>query len=185
MSGFSETAPIVARFRWHPREAYRALAQIARRGLPMWPLYISFLVLAALNGGPEFVRQWERGGWAAVDFVFLAWTFAPVILVAMLVPVSALWVAHRAVPAGAETSVEQIVSIGDGGVRANTPLVAGDLRWASLTRAVETGEFFLLFVSRMQALYVPKRSLGGAMQVEAVRSMLRSHMGARAELRRG
>jgi hypothetical protein len=175
---------IAARFRWEPREAYRALTQSARRGLPLWPLYLSFLVLAAINAGPVLVRQWERGGWAAVDARFLAWTLAPVLLLALMVPVTALWVAYGG-PRPGDSDDEQLVAVGPDGVRASTRLFAGELRWSAVTKAVETPDFFLFFRSRMQAIYVPKRALGGGdADVLVLRELLRAQLGARAELRR-
>lgn len=155
-----------------------------RRGLPVWPLAITFLVIAAINGGPLFVRQWERGGWAAVDGSFLLWTLAPAILAILLVPVSAAAVAYRGAPRG-DSDDEQLVSVGQDAVRASTRLFAGELRWGEVTRAVETEDFFFLFRSRVQALYVPKRALvGGDVDVLALRELLRAQLGGRAELRR-
>jgi len=141
-------------------------------------------VIAALNGGPLFVRQWERGGWEAVDVGFLAWTLAPVVLAALLVPVSALWLAYGGAPRGAADD-EQLVSIGHDGVRASTRLFGGELRWGEVTKAVETPDFFLVFRSRVQAFYLPKRALvAGDADVMALREMLRAQLGGRAELRR-
>jgi hypothetical protein len=54
------------------------------------------------------------------------------------------------------------------------------LRWEAVLKAIESKEFLLLYLSNAQAIYVPKRVIDSESTLEAVRQLLRTHLGDRA-----
>jgi hypothetical protein len=56
------------------------------------------------------------------------------------------------------------------------------IAWSAITDAVETKAVLLLFTGRTTAYIVPRRALMAAVQLEAVRALLRDRLGARAHL---
>jgi hypothetical protein len=76
----------------------------------------------------------------------------------------------------------QSIAIGDDGLSVRMRLIAVDLRWNALTGVVETGPFFLFFVSRTNAVYLPKRSLAQEGDVVLVRELVRAKIGSKATL---
>jgi YcxB-like protein len=57
-------------------------------------------------------------------------------------------------------------------------------RWDAMPRAVETEEFLLFFITKQQAIYLPKRAIPPG-DLPAVRRLLREKLGDRAELMGG
>jgi hypothetical protein len=56
------------------------------------------------------------------------------------------------------------------------------IAWSAITEAVETKSVLLLFIGRVTAYIVPRRTLVAAGQMEAVRGLLRERLGERARL---
>ncbi len=56
--------------------------------------------------------------------------------------------------------------------------------WEGLQRVLETHRDFLVFVGPNAATVIPKRCFAGPQQVEVLRSLLRTHMPERAQLRK-
>jgi hypothetical protein len=54
------------------------------------------------------------------------------------------------------------------------------IQWSAFVEAAETKEFFLLYYAKNCAYYVPRRIMGPEEQVDAVRRLLRQHLGNRA-----
>jgi hypothetical protein len=77
---------------------------------------------------------------------------------------------------------EQVVGFGEGGITTSGPLHRGHLGWGAVTKAVETPEFFLFFVTKIQALFVPVRVLDPGSR-ERLRSLVKGQLQGRAALR--
>ncbi|MFL5496811.1 MAG: YcxB family protein [Gemmatimonadales bacterium] len=60
--------------------------------------------------------------------------------------------------------------------------VEASIAWSAMTDAVETKTLLLLFTGRTTAHIVPRRAIVAAGQLEAVRALLREHLGERAHL---
>lgn len=56
------------------------------------------------------------------------------------------------------------------------------IAWPAMTDALETDSLLLLFTGRTTAYLVPQRALAAAGQQEAVRALLRKHLGDRARI---
>ena len=75
--------------------------------------------------------------------------------------------------------VTQRIVVTDDGIRVRGRITATDVRWDMLTRVVETRRFFLFFLSKIQAVYLPKRAIQPE-EVDVLRRTLRQHIEGRA-----
>ena len=70
------------------------------------------------------------------------------------------------------------------GLKAEGRTFTASYDWDDLQRVLETRRDFLIFVGPNAATVLPKRCFAGPQQVELLRSLMRSHMPARAQLRK-
>lgn len=161
-TGMEEPLPpgaIVAEFEWEPGELYRAIRAVSRHGPALWPIFLVLAVLAWWLGAGEAVRQWRAGGWQAMNGWSLAVALFPIAFTAAAIPLSAAfaaWSLRRG--SRVHAGVQRVVIAADG-IRTRGSLYSGTVGWGALVKAVETAEFFLLYVGKAQAVIVPKRGL--------------------------
>lgn len=70
------------------------------------------------------------------------------------------------------------------GVESVSPAASAKFSWALLHRTLETPESFMLFPSDVVFIVIPKRILKSEERVEALRELIRKHLGAKARLRK-
>jgi hypothetical protein len=71
------------------------------------------------------------------------------------------------------------------GLENSSPSSSGKAAWTVLHRVLETPESFLFFTSNATFGVFPKRSLKNEEQIQALRNLIRQHLGAKAKLKRG
>ncbi len=72
-------------------------------------------------------------------------------------------------------------TLSDDGYRVQCGSVDSIVGWAGVVQVVETEEFFLIYISKKQAYFLPKRVLKTA-EIEEVHAKLSEHLGTRAHL---
>jgi hypothetical protein len=83
---------------------------------------------------------------------------------------------------GPSVKGQQSVGVADWGLAVSGAMHTGELEWPSLMRVSETNEFFLFFVSKLQAVFLPKRLLSEQQLVE-VRRLIHTGLGEEAAVR--
>ena len=107
----------------------------------------------------------------------------PLLLMLLIHPVTALIYAIWLPRVNPSIGAWRIV-VTDEGIQVRGRITAADARWSTLTCVVETKRFFLLFLSKVQAIYVPKRVFQPD-DIEALRTLLRRHINERILTLRG
>jgi hypothetical protein len=177
----STPAVVEAHFEYDSAEAARAGMVAARKAGGLW---ISYAVIGAIvlwNTIPPAYAQWQRGGWRAISLPLLALGMAPWLLLLLALPLAARWAARRALRTGPSTRGTQRVGVAEWGLQVAGPMYSGELKWPAFMRAVETDEFLLFFISRLQPIFIPKRLLSAA-ELEQVRALTSDGLGAKADL---
>jgi hypothetical protein len=174
-------APVVveARFEYESAEAARAGMVAARKAGGLWISYAVISALVLWNTVAPAYAQWQRGGWRAISLPLLVLGMAPWLIIVLALPLASRWAARRALRTGPSTRGTQRVGVAEWGLRVTGPLHSGELKWPAFMRAVETEEFFLFFISKVQPIFVPKRLLTAA-ELEQVRALTRDGLGAKA-----
>jgi hypothetical protein len=167
-----------ARFDWDPKQMYRVFRLATRYGSRQWPIYLWMLALGAWTGGPTLYRQFRDGGFGNVSLGLLALSLFPLVLVLAIGPLMSWWAARRLPRVRPSVRGPITVAVGPRGVRSAGLIASGEVPWSALLKTVETQEFFLFFVSKLQALYLPKVSLE-ASSVASVRTLAASELGKR------
>ncbi len=73
-------------------------------------------------------------------------------------------------------------ALGEGGYEVTSFSGTTLLKWVGIRRALETAEFLLIYITKSHAYYLPKRAIRSADELNAVRRLLREHLGDRAKL---
>lgn len=161
-------------FRVDPSETVRASQYIRRRqrfGWLRWAVWPMLLGLAVLYRATDV--PWRDLWLLGVAALFLA-----------ALTLATPWVQRRQLQrAYSETPSlrePQVYRFSDAGLAITGGPATVTLGWDAIVEALETPEFFLLFYSKRCAYYVPKRSIGGIAEEEALRVLLREHLGTRA-----
>ena len=80
---------------------------------------------------------------------------------------------------------EQMVSLGEEGVRLESAAEKTEIPWSSVRRATETGDVVLLHIGAGRVLYLPIRIVIAQASLAAVRGLLRARLGPNAKLSEG
>lgn len=168
-------------FELDPAESARAGMAAARDEGSLWIWYLLMGLVVLWNTAPAAYREWRHGGLAAVSIPMLLLGVAPMAILAALLPSVARWVAKRQLRTGPSARGVQRIGVAEWGLQIVGPMHAGVLEWSSLIKARETPEFFFFFLSKVQAVFIPKRLLSAA-DLERVRVLARGGLGGNAEL---
>jgi hypothetical protein len=172
-------------FKEHQR-ALRAVSTVTIRRQPWKRLFrLTFPVLLfVLIMGPQLWRDRP-----AVDSNFAVNLALWLVLVLAWVAVikwGDVYLATRRVqkldPAAKGTLVR---TLSDEGFRVEGSGVSVELQWAGIHSAVETPEFFLIFLNKLCAYYIPKVLISQAGEVARLRQLLSARLGDRAHLEIG
>jgi hypothetical protein len=136
----------------------------------------------ATAAGRNALAEWRRGGWSAINLTAVGWSLVPFLLLTMIRPIVALINGIIAPLVKPSLRRAQSIAIGDDGLSVRMRLIAVDLRWNALTAVVETRPFFLFYLSRTNAIYLPKRSLAQEGDIVLVRELVRAKIGSKATL---
>jgi len=71
---------------------------------------------------------------------------------------------------------EQTHEFAEAGFRMSNPLANTLMRWDAFREALETKEFFLLYVSGYMAYFLPKRAITARDQLQALRALLQTEL---------
>lgn len=179
----SEPPAVEVRFELEAAESARAGMVAARKAGALWVWYVVILGIVLWTTMPTAYAQWQRGGWGAISVPMLLLGMAPLLIVFAAGPLVARLAARRALRTGPSTRGSQAVGVAEWGIRVAGPMYTGELRWLAFMKAVETDEFFLFFISKLQPVFIPKRLLTPA-GADIIRNLTRAGLGARAELLR-
>jgi hypothetical protein len=102
-------------------------------------------------------------------FLFLLWG----------VPYLNAWQFKRHDPS-AKTEMFRVIE--NEGIQSGTGLSRVALKWEGIGRVIETPEFFLFYYNPRCAHYLPKRTIAGPEELEAVRDFIRTKVAERAVL---
>jgi len=72
---------------------------------------------------------------------------------------------------------QQTHEFSDSGFRMSNPLANTLVRWDAFQEVLETKEFFLLYISRSIAYFLPKRAVTGPQQLGELRELLKRELG--------
>src|SRR5687768_9841414 len=166
--------PLVFEFQPVPAETVRASRSIQRRvrfgwmRWLTWPMLLGLVVMYRANGVP----------WSQMGFVW----FAVVMLVALSFggPGLQRWQLKRAYAQSPILRERQQYEFTSDALTIRGGPAASRFEWNAFLEAVETEEFFLLYVARRTAYYLPKRAINGPDAENALRALLHSAMGDRA-----
>jgi hypothetical protein len=165
---------IIADCDWQTWEAFLALWSISRLSFRVWPMAAVGLAIGAFGIGESIVFQHQQGRAVTVSASLLIWSAMPLLLMLLIHPVTALIYAIWLPRVNPSIGARRIV-VTDDGIQVRGRITAADVRWSVLTRVVETKRFFLLFLSKIQAIYIPKRVFQPD-DIEALRTLLRQHV---------
>jgi hypothetical protein len=178
----ADTLLAVGRFHWSLSEGYRAIRAAGRHGPRVWPAYLFMVVLVAGTSGGTLLRQYQEGGFAGVNLGLLALALFPLGLIVVAVPLASLWTAYSHGRSNRMAAGEQLVGLTPTGLHTAGPLQRGTIPWEALMKVVETPEFFLFYQTKIAAVYLPKRVLGGPPGLDRWRGLLLEHLNGRAQL---
>jgi hypothetical protein len=162
------------------RDHYRASRAIQRRQPSVWIAYAFFigipiviLVLAIFFG--ETVQEVLRENWGALiggpAFVLIGF------------PLLLRWNVHSAHKSNPSLRGNQTFALTSNGLSARGPLHSITVAWDGITRVLETSEYFLFFVSRNTAYFIPTREIGRVLSIEEFRARLLEWVPNRTKLR--
>ena len=159
------------------RAAVRAI--VMRTSSVRW-MRLLVLVLPPVMIGWSLASGWPLG-LAVVRNVFWI-VFAALYLLAgipMLVRAGVKAV-RKAYPHWAE---EQVVTLGDAGIRLTSPSGAADIAWDDVEAAVETRDVFLIQFGPGRVFFIPRHVAASQGMTGALRQVLRERLGGRVRLR--
>jgi hypothetical protein len=167
----ADTTVATATFDYEPGQAYRAMRLVSRYGASQWYLYLFMVVLVAWTSGPSLVQQWREGGIGNVNLYQLVIALTPLLIIVAIGPAATWWQVRRQLSTGPTVRGLTSIAVTEGGVRASSASSESVVPWDAMHRAIETEEFFLFFVTKMQAIYLPKRYLGHPADAELIRRL--------------
>jgi YcxB-like protein len=168
---------VEVKFSWGTREGYRAVRAMTKHGPALWPWYLIIFLLIASTSGQSVFKQWSTQGWAGIDLIQLAWTAALVVIFLAITPLASLWSAWSYRRSSRTADGEQFIAFRDDGLELAGPLYRGHIAWGSIMKAVETPEFLLLYLTRIQGLFVPLRVMDPASR-EKLRLLTKAQLGS-------
>jgi hypothetical protein len=77
---------------------------------------------------------------------------------------------------------EQVVTIGEQGIRLESAVETTDIPWTAVRRAVERPTIVLIYIGAARVLYLPVRIVSLQADLTALRCLLREKLGNRASL---
>ena len=80
------------------------------------------------------------------------------------------------------TDGEQHLALSSDGIRAWGALHNTSLQWNAVHEVVETRDYFLIYLSKVQFFFLPKTALGGATELAAARCLFEDAISDRAKL---
>ena len=95
-----------------------------------------------------------------------------------LFPWFIIWIVRRGV---SQPNGPCEVALGEDAVRIQAPFVTAEWKWAAFHHARETSRFFLLYFSKSQAQFIPKRALSQG-QAERIRALIARQVAKRTGL---
>jgi hypothetical protein len=134
------------------------------------------LVLVAVSLLPALVAFMEgssigRAYIAGWEYLALVWAIVLVFVpIAQRVAVSRL---YRTTPSLQQEQTHQFSELG---FRTTNPLANTDFRWDAIVRMAETRDFFLFYVSKSIAIFLPKRVLQPG-ELHDLRALLKTQLG--------
>ena len=159
-------------FRPTPAEHARASTIILRRRRSFW-VFISVLLLvvitpvlfAALNGAPvATVIAGALPYFLVFGLVFLG------------MPLWQRWALRRVYRQTPTLQQEQTHEFSEEGFRLSNPLSNAVVSWDAFVDAFETREFFLFYISRSMAYFLPKRAITTEADLQELRALLRAQL---------
>jgi hypothetical protein len=159
-------------FRPTPAEHSRVLMFMLRRKRGFWiTMAVLMLVILALAVVPAMQ------GYSVSE---VASTVLPYLLVlggiVLALPLVQRWQLQRLYRQTPTWQEEQIHEFSEDGFRMKNPLSNTLMRWDAFVEVLETREFFLFFISRSMAYFLPKRAITAPDQLRDLRVLLETEL---------
>ena len=161
-------------------EFYRALRWYTWRRY--WWLYCILIFFVTLSLLGSVLRRdndlQSQGHFANMEAVVIP------VLLAVLFYWSVYRGARRQFNTNSSLREKRHFVISEGGLESSSSSSAGKLAWTLFHKVVETPEMFFFFTSSVGFIVLPKRSLAGGEQVQALRTLIRQTLGGKAKLQK-
>ena len=168
------TQPLAFELVLDPAETVRAGQVIARRARNIKNQTVGLLLVVV----PFALIMWLEPP-AAVAFGFVA-LMGLVSLIPLIWPRWRRFQIRRFYASAPALHGPQRYEFTNDGLAVSNASVRNLIQWAAFVEAAETAEFFLLYYATNCAYYLPRRVMESEEQVNAVRRLLREHLGDRA-----
>jgi hypothetical protein len=169
----ADSPAVSASFLWNRKEHQRLMRQVTRHAkLPGWYRHSGVLLYTA--AALSVLLPMLTGNWEGVR-ASLPWALVLVFWLSvfpLLTPYVAAWSYPKQHPC---VSKPFHVSLTDAGVRTTCDHSDTLVKWDGVRRVVETGDFFLFYVSDRCAHYLPVRALDGPAAMERARDFILRH----------
>jgi hypothetical protein len=139
-------------------------------GLP-----IAILVVLLIGG--RLLPQDQRVTWSDLTPFVLLPTIALV-----GVPLMQLYNAYAHKRVHTIPHTEHTVALSDAGLEVACVVARVVVPWAAIYRVVETAQFFLFYINKRCAYYIPKRAVTGLAQQNQIRQWVQARVGLKARL---
>ena len=175
-----ENPPISLTFTTSVAEQVAAARTVLWRTVSTWFMFCLFVLLplVMMAFALAFAERRPNDEWAVLGMLALAaagavfWWFFPWYII---------WIVRRGL---SHPNGPYEIILGDDSVKFQGAAVTAEWKWVAFRRARETGRFFLLYLAKSQAQFIPKRVLSPG-QTERIRALVRRQLGNRAQLAGG
>jgi hypothetical protein len=154
------------------RELVRGEPQVRWIRRAMLAIPFVMVALSVASGWPLGIAVFRNAFWIVFAllalFVYVPWTVRGI--------VKAI---RRADP---DWDREQVVTLSDSGIRLESISETTEIPWSAVRRASETPEIVLIHIGAARVLYLPVRIIALQADAAALRHLLRTKLGSRANL---
>ena len=165
-------------FRLTPAEHARVSMLMLRRKR-WYKIFVGFIVVIII----ALVIVPASQGLSAAEIAATVLPYALILgLVVAGLPYIQQWQLSRVYRHTPTLQQEHTHEFSDEGFRTRNRLANTLLRWDAFVEVFETKEFFLLYISRSMAYFLPKRAIGRPEDLRELRSFLRTHLGQIAKV---
>ncbi len=163
--------PLRFAFRPTPEHA-RASTIVLRR---KWGFWIFIAVLLLVVAAPVLLAALK--GYPATQIIASLVPYLLIFGVLLLgMPLWQRWALRRVYRTTPSLQQEQRHEFSEEGFRLSNPLSNTLIRWDALVDAIETREFFLLYISPSIAYFLPKRAVATQTELRELRVLLRAQL---------
>jgi len=173
-------APVAVTFDYRPVEQFRVQRAVMRR----WTWYLFYaltvglpLLLIGLNVLGNLLLPIPPMPFSDFGLLF---AFPAIALV--LLPLTQLYSAYAHKRVHTIPHAEHTIGLSDAGLEVACVVAKVAVPWLAIYKVVETSRFFLFYINKRCAYYIPKRAVGDPAQVALIKDWIRDRAGPKAKL---